>query len=83
METSFPHYESIGVNQDAQGQLTLLSVVRSLLKFKYTQDIMHSLLICNFYKDQTENNQEKIGVMDFRHSRTANSVISLLNMAEI
>ena len=56
--TRFPHYKSMGMfsdaqGSDAQGQLTLQSMVES--KFELVRDIMVVLVTCKYEKDSIKN----------------------------
>ena len=46
---------------DAQGQLTLWSVVRGRIwsSFKLIQALMHVIITCKYEKDPIKNNREK------------------------
>ena len=57
----------MGIFSDAQGQLTLLSVVGSSRisgplwsKFELIQDIMHVLITCKLEKDRINSKGEKV-----------------------
>ena len=49
----FSHYKSMGIFQDAEGQLTLQSLVES--GFKLVRDIMVVLFTCKYEEDTIKN----------------------------
>ena len=56
----FSHYKSMGIFPDAQGQLTLQSLVRSGLIFKLDRDVMDVLVTCKYEEDPIKNEGARV-----------------------
>ena len=51
----FSHYKSMGIFPDAQGQLTLQSLVKSGPNSNFVRDIMLVLVTCKYEEDPIKN----------------------------
>ena len=56
----FSHYKSMGIFPDAQGQLTLQSLVRSGLIFELVRDVMNVLVTCKYEEDPIKNRGARV-----------------------
>ena len=56
----FSHYKSMGIFPDAQGQLTLQSLVRSGPNFKLIRDVLDFLVTCKYEEDPIKNEGARV-----------------------
>ena len=56
----FSQYKSMGIFSDAQGQLTLKSLVRSGRKFELVRDVIDVLVTCKYEEDLIKNEGAKV-----------------------
>ena len=57
---SFPHYKSMGIFSDTQGQLTLIVRGRIRPNFEPMQALMYVIVTCKYKKDPIKNSLENM-----------------------
>ena len=74
----FSHYKSMGIFTDAQGQLTLQSMIRSGRIFQLVRDVMDVLVTCKYEKDLIKNEGARVDTTLYSNFSDAEGQITLV-----